>query len=139
MGAIHGHETTVVGGATYSPQYYSGTNNFTAGLANRPAPSKTVNPANIPGYTPLASRGTLPKSNYVTSDGYVPSYLTNNYPAINMNTGYGGAGYSGSGAGYTSTNSPSPAYMGNQDFLQSLSAGFKNISNPNSGQQNTTV
>lgn len=32
---------------------------------------------NIPGYQPLASRitGSLPKTNFVTTDGYVPSYL----------------------------------------------------------------
>ena len=127
MGAISGRETTAISGASYPPQYYTGTNNFMTGLTNRPAPSKTVNPVNIPGYTPLASRGTLPKSNFVTADGYVPSYLTNNYPALNLGTGY-------PNAGYTSTNTPTPNYLSNPDFIQSLSSGFKNISNPTSQQ-----
>lgn len=32
----------------------------------------------VPGYQQLENRGPLPKSNFVTSDGYVPSYLTPN-------------------------------------------------------------
>ena len=34
---------------------------------------------NIPGYQSMPNTRPLPKSNYVTSDGYIPSYSTNNY------------------------------------------------------------
>lgn len=57
-----------------------------------------INQSNIPGYTQLQGRGPVPKSNFVTSDGYVPSYLSSN-PVINealyMPTNKSGVGLAG--------------------------------------------
>jgi hypothetical protein len=38
----------------------------------------TTNNINIPGYQSLPNTRPLPKSNYVTSDGYIPTYSANN-------------------------------------------------------------
>lgn len=75
-----------------------------------------INNLNIPGYTQLGNRSNLPKSNYVTSDNYVPSYLTSNYSALNLDM--------------------NPTYNSNPDFLQGIASGIKsNLLNKNSPQQ----
>lgn len=73
------HDENVVRGENY--QAYNINRQVVAGIPQGiygKQQTTVTSAVNVPGYQQLESRAPLPKSNFVTSDGYVPSYLIPN-------------------------------------------------------------
>lgn len=125
----------------YGGHYTTGVTSGFGGYGTTTVGYNSASKLNIPGYTELGSTnklGPVPRSNFVTSDGYVPSYLNPN-PISNLPPSYvPRSNFNQTNLGGTAINQSqnTPSFMNNPQFAQNIASAIRNSTTSNNNNFN---